>query len=183
MNRKVREALLDSLRELLVKYPLQSISIEAIAGKAGIGKQTIYRWYRDKFDLFVDLYETDSINRLVIQDMGSVEKELNELALQTWLFWEETSSGHAFSQLLALSQISIKSVNRLRNEFLPKRRLFTEIILNRALTRGEITDCDTNLFVDLWMGFNIYHLLTNNLKDKTIIPSMVKIVLRGIMPK
>jgi AcrR family transcriptional regulator len=180
-SQKSRRALLKALKELLVQHPLTSISIEAIAERAGVGKQTIYRWYSDKSELFIDLYETESANRLEIPDMGSLEKELNELALRTWLFWLETASGQAFRQLIARSQSSPPALKKLRDDFMPKRRIFPEHVLNRAIARGEIKKGDYSSFIDLWIGFNWYHMLTNSLIERSMIPNMVSILLHGIL--
>lgn len=182
-SQESRRAVLEALRELLVQHPLSSISIEAIAERAGVGKQTIYRWYHDKSALFIDLYETESAGRLTVTDMGSVEKELNELAIQTWRFWQETACGQAFRQLIARSQSNPHALNQMRDNFMPKRRMFTEQILNRAIARGEIEDGDYRVFSDLWISFNWYHLLTNSLNDPSVIPTMVSILLRGITRK
>jgi len=182
-NQKSRLALLQALKELLIQYPLSEISIEAVAEHAGVGKQTIYRWYRDKSALFIDLYETESVNRLDIPDLGSIEKELCELALQTWRFWRETASGQAFRQLIAKSQSSSQALNRLRDDFMPRRRIFVEQILTRAIDRLEIENHDYRAFIDLWMGFNWYHILTNSLTDESVIPDMVSTLMCGIMRK
>jgi AcrR family transcriptional regulator len=182
-NQASRRALLEAMKELLVQHPLSSISIEAIAERAGVGKQTIYRWYRDKSALFIDLYETESVDRLRVPDMGSVEKELNELARQTWNFWQETACGQAFRQLMARCQSSPHAMNQLRDDFMPRRRVFTKQILDRAIARGEIENGDYEVFTDLWVGFNWYHLLTNSLNDQSVIPPMVSILLCGIKRK
>jgi AcrR family transcriptional regulator len=174
------QASLDALRELLIQHPLSSISIEAIAERAGVGKQTIYRHYRDKSALFIDLYEKESAGRFVIKDMGSVEKELTELVLQTWHFWRETASGQAFRQLIARSQSSIHSLTYFRDQFLPRRRIFVEQILKRAIARGEIPDSDYKVFIDLFFGFNWYHTLTNELTNESLIQTEISILLHGI---
>ena len=182
-NQESRRALLEALKEMLIQHPLSSISIEVVAERAGVSKQTIYRWYHDKSALFIDLYETESVDRLMIPDMGSVEKELNELALQTWRFWRETACGQAFRQLVARCQSNLHASNQLRDDFMPRRRLFVTQILNRAVARSEIENGDCEVFTDLWVGFNWYHLLTNSLNDESIIPTMVSILLRGIIRK
>jgi len=43
-----QEAILAATAELLTQKPLRDITIEAIAGKAGVGKVTIYRWWPTK---------------------------------------------------------------------------------------------------------------------------------------
>jgi len=170
---------LNALEELLVEKPLSSISIEGIAERAGVGKQTIYRWYRDKSELFIDLYETRSTDQLMICDMGSVEKELRALAVETWRLWRDTACGRAFGQLIGRSQFSPQELGSFR-DFTTRRRVFTRQILNRAIARCEIEDGDYDVFIDMWMGFNWYHLLTNGLENEAAIPIMVSTVLHGI---
>jgi AcrR family transcriptional regulator len=180
-NQKSRRALLTALEELLVENPLTSISIEGIAERAGVGKQTIYRWYRDRSELFIDLYETRSIDQLMIPDRGSVERELNELAVQTWRLWRDTACGRAFGQLVARTQTSPDELERFRDEFMPRRRTLVEQVLRRGVERGEVRDADHEVFIDLWIGFNWHHLLMNKLADESVIPRMVDMLLEGMM--
>ena len=180
-NQESRRALLDALEELLAENPLSSVSIESIADRAGVGKQTIYRWYRDKSELFIDLYETRSIDQLRIADMGSVEKELNELAVQTWRLWRDTACGRAFGRLIARTQASPEELERFRDEFMPRRRMLVEQVLRRGVERGEIRDIDHEVFIDLWIGFNWHHLLMNKLADEAVISVMVGILLKGML--
>lgn len=173
---------MDALEELLAERPLGSISTEGIAARAGVGKQTIYRWYRDKSELFIDLYETRSIDQLMVPDMGSVAKELNELALQTWRLWRDTVCGRAFGQLIARTQSSPDELQRFRDEFMPRRRRLVSQVLRRGIERGDLREADYETFIDLWIGFNWHHLLMNRLGDESVIPGMVAMLLRGIAP-
>jgi AcrR family transcriptional regulator len=183
MNQRSRRALLNALEELLVERPLSSISVEGIAERAGVSKQTIYRWYRGKSDLFIDLYETRSVDQLSIPDMGSIRKELNESAVQTWRLWRDTACGRAFGQLVARTQYSPDELEVFRDNFMPRRRMFVTQVLRRGIERGELKDGDYELFLDLFFGFNWYHLLNNRLGDESVIPRMVDILLDGIMRK
>ena len=61
---RARQAVLTALADLLTEQPLSAISIEAIAKRAGVGKQTIYRWYPDRASLFIDLYDSDVASRV-----------------------------------------------------------------------------------------------------------------------
>ena len=40
-----RKSILEATRRLLTHQPVQKVSIEGIARKAGVGKTTIYRWW------------------------------------------------------------------------------------------------------------------------------------------
>ncbi len=179
-NQRSRRALLNALEELLVQQPLSSISIEGISERAGTSKQTVYRWYRDKSELFIDLYETRSIDQLMIPDLGSVEEELNDLAVQTWRLWRDTACGQAFGHLIARTQSTPEELQRFRDEFMPRRRELVAQVLRRGVDRGELKDGDYETVIDLWIGFNWHHLLMNKLADESVIPAMVSILLRGI---
>jgi AcrR family transcriptional regulator len=55
-SEKSRVAIVKATRELLFERGFDGLSIEAVAGRAGVGKQTIYRWWPDKAALVVDAY-------------------------------------------------------------------------------------------------------------------------------
>ena len=177
---RARQAVLTALADLLTEQPLSAISIEAIAKRAGVGKQTIYRWYPDRASLFIDLYDSDVAGRVSIPDMGSLEKELNELTLRIWDLWRETARGKAFRHLIASAQSNEQSLNHLQNTFMPKQRKFIEQLLDRAIARGEIKKFKYDVFTDLLIGFYWYHLLTNTLDDESIIPTMISTLLNGL---
>jgi AcrR family transcriptional regulator len=178
-SQNTHRAILDALRELLTERPLTSISIEAIAKRAGAGKKTIYRWWADKASLYADLYDTDSPNSINVPDMGSLDKELTEASMQIWHFWRGTASGQGYRQLLASCQSNAQCLNELRDVFMPRRRKVVQDILDRAIARGEIDKKDCNVLIDMVMGFNMYHLITNSLDDDSVIPIMISNLVNG----
>jgi AcrR family transcriptional regulator len=177
---RARQAVLTALADLLTEQPLSTISIEAIAKRAGVGKQTIYRWYPDKASLLIDLYDSDVASKICIPDMGSLDKELNELSLRVWHLWRETAMGKAFQHLIASAQSNAQSLNQLQDTFMPRQRAVLQQVLDRAMARDEIERADYDVLIDLFIGFAWYHLLTNTLDDESIIPVMISTLLNGI---
>ena len=53
-SERSRAAILQATQELIREQPYGKISIEGIAARAKVGKQTIYRWWRSKGALVVD---------------------------------------------------------------------------------------------------------------------------------
>ncbi|MET7332094.1 TetR/AcrR family transcriptional regulator [Nonomuraea sp. NPDC005650] len=77
-SERSRQAVLDAARELVSEMGYAKVSIEAIAARAGVGKQTIYRWWRSKgaviFDAFLALSQVD--DAITLPDTGDIEADL-----------------------------------------------------------------------------------------------------------
>jgi AcrR family transcriptional regulator len=55
-NQRSRQAILTATADLLGEVGYTKLTVEAIAARAGVGKQTIYRWWPDKGALVLDAY-------------------------------------------------------------------------------------------------------------------------------
>jgi AcrR family transcriptional regulator len=84
-SERSRKAILDAARELVVELGYAKISIEAIAGRAGVGKQTIYRWWPSKgaviFDSFLALSE--GADGMSLPDTGDLGTDLRTVMRAT----------------------------------------------------------------------------------------------------
>ncbi|MEZ0338938.1 TetR/AcrR family transcriptional regulator [Mycobacterium sp. pV006] len=54
-SEKSRVAIVRATRELLLERGFDRLSIEAVAARAGVGKQTIYRWWPSRYALVSDV--------------------------------------------------------------------------------------------------------------------------------
>lgn len=84
-SERSRRAVLDAARDLVSELGYAKVSIEAIAARAGVGKQTIYRWWPSKgaviFDSFLELSEGEEGVRL--PDTGDLEADLKTVMRAT----------------------------------------------------------------------------------------------------
>ena len=55
-SERARQAILTAAAELVGDVGYSRLTVEAIAARAGVGKQTIYRWWADKGALILDAY-------------------------------------------------------------------------------------------------------------------------------
>jgi AcrR family transcriptional regulator len=80
-----RRAILTAARDLVSEVGFAKLTIEAIAARAGVGKQTIYRWWASKgevvFEAFLAL--SDPGEGIVLPDTGDVETDLKFLMRET----------------------------------------------------------------------------------------------------
>ncbi|MFI7462085.1 TetR/AcrR family transcriptional regulator [Nonomuraea sp. NPDC049646] len=84
-SERSRQAILQAARELVSEVGYAKVSVEAIAARAGVGKQTIYRWWRSKgavvFDSFLALSEGDQ--GVTLPDTGDIEADLKTVMRAT----------------------------------------------------------------------------------------------------
>nr|WP_223166630.1 TetR/AcrR family transcriptional regulator [Nonomuraea sp. SYSU D8015] len=84
-SERSRRAVLDAARELVSEHGYAKVTIEAIAARAGVGKQTIYRWWPSKgaviFDSILALSEGQEGMRL--PDTGDLEADLKTVMRAT----------------------------------------------------------------------------------------------------
>lgn len=59
-SEKSRTAIVTATRELLLERGFDGLTIEAVAARAGVGKQTIYRWWRSRPALVADVVLEDA---------------------------------------------------------------------------------------------------------------------------
>lgn len=153
------QAILQATLDLLAEVGYQSMSIEAIASRAGVGKTTIYRRYTSKEELVADAIE--SLREVFpIADTGSfwgdmdilinnaAKKILSPLGRQTLaLIISTASSNPQFAQVYWTKYT------------MPRREVFAKV-LERAKSRGEIQkDADIDLIIDLVSGSLYYALI------------------------
>ncbi|MBJ8346909.1 TetR/AcrR family transcriptional regulator [Antrihabitans sp. YC2-6] len=85
-SERSRQAILDAALDLVREVGYEKLSIEAIAARAGVGKQTIYRWWPSKgavlFDAFVALNEEQG-ELAALPDTGDIEADLKAVLAAT----------------------------------------------------------------------------------------------------
>ncbi|WP_431969945.1 TetR/AcrR family transcriptional regulator [Nocardia sp. bgisy134] len=79
-SERSRQAILAATRALISEVGYAKVSIEAIAARAGVGKQTIYRWWPSKgaviFDSFLALGEDADGQGMALPDTGDIAADL-----------------------------------------------------------------------------------------------------------
>ncbi|GAA4484199.1 TetR/AcrR family transcriptional regulator [Microbacterium panaciterrae] len=74
-----RDAILDATARLLAKQGYDNLTMEGIAKEAGVGKQTIYRWWPSRGALITDCMSEGRLMPIEIEipDTGHLRADLN----------------------------------------------------------------------------------------------------------
>src|SRR6202451_1156755 len=75
---RARIAVLHAADDLLVERGYAGVTIEGIAARAGVAKQTIYRWWPSKFEILMDTLLEDAAGALAIPDTGTLAQDLRQ---------------------------------------------------------------------------------------------------------
>ncbi|MEV5706556.1 TetR/AcrR family transcriptional regulator [Actinoallomurus sp. NPDC052274] len=153
-----RLAILKATHDELLERGYGGLTMEGIAARAGVGKQTIYRWWRSKADVALDSLLNVASEGIPIPDQGDLEADLSAFLRRT--FGMQESEGPVLKGLLAQSLLDPEFADAFRDRFLAGRRAALNTVLKQAVARGEIpAEADLGLLHDVVYGVLWYRLL------------------------
>ena len=174
-------SILAAASKILDESGYAGFSIDAVARRAGASKPTIYRWWKGKAALIMELYEKERETALTVPDRGSLEHQLIVRMRNLWRLWQRTPLGHALRSIIAEAQADPSALTQLREDFLPKRRAWTYTLFERAVARRKIpAQADIESATTLIYSFNLYHLLTEQLDNEAAINKYVAMIVSGM---
>ena len=159
------QAILRATMELLGEFRYADVTMEGIAARAGVCKQTLYNWWPSKARLAMEAYAATAATRIPAPDTGSTEEDLRRLLCATCqtLGRDELSLGELLAGLIAAAQSDPELGRELRETLIAARRAVATSILERGMQRGEVDpELDLPLVLDLLYGPIWYRLLLRN---------------------
>jgi AcrR family transcriptional regulator len=183
-RRTTNEAITRAARDLLAERGFQAATIEAIALRAGVGRNTIYRRWRSKEELIADAL------RELATDFDLLGEDDIHSLLREWLRdFARTFSDPLLGRLLAgvlgelqrnpeFADVYADRVVRPRRQALLDR-------LTQARDRGELRpDADLEHVADLLGGALVLRILPLGLKplSETYAEELLETIWRGIAP-
>ncbi|SDP69172.1 transcriptional regulator, TetR family [Streptomyces sp. cf386] len=174
--------MLHAADDLLVERGFTGLTIEGIAQRAGVAKQTIYRWWKSKVDILLDTLIDDAREALEwrTDEAASAEANLASHLRRVADFFEEPA-GQVLQALLGHAQLESDTATSLRDGFLKEQRERDAAGLRELLARDlDLTVDDRTLdhLVDLLLGPLYYRALVFGAPiDKELVDSTARIVL------
>lgn len=174
-------ATLDAAIALVRELGYDAVTIEGIADRAGVGKATVYRWWRSKELLVVEALER-IIVRMPVPDTGTTRNDLLAMTEQTGALYDDPATASLLSGLVAAMVRSPAIARAVRVGLVLPRRAALESVLKRGMERGEVRrKIDLDLAVDMLSGPLFYRaLLTGRAMDRKFLRGVAKVMFRGI---
>jgi AcrR family transcriptional regulator len=134
-NDAARQAILDAAAELLAAADAAPITVGAIAERAGVGKQTIYRWWPSKSGVLLDAMIHRAGQVAPTPDSGDLRTDLRQFLRST--FAAAPDNRRLLLGVLREALADSATMDRLAT-FTAARRDELAHILDRARARGHI---------------------------------------------
>lgn len=156
---KSHQAILKATLELLGEVGFETMSIEAIATRAGVGKTTIYRRYSSKEELVADAIESVRQD-LVIPDTGKLWSDLDKLIENAAQITLSPLGRQTIAMIISSAASNSQFAQIYWTKYLQPRREAFAVVIERAKIRNEIqTDLDPDLVFDSMSGIMLYALI------------------------
>ena len=134
---RTRAAVLDATLAELVDRGYEGMSVESVAGRAGVHKTTVYRRWGSKERLVAEALEAAAESRIGAPDTGDVEGDLRELAHAVRATLSGREGVAAVYALVSGARVS-SEVGRIARRFWATRMAQVERIVERAVERGQL---------------------------------------------
>jgi AcrR family transcriptional regulator len=147
------QAVLSAAERLFGTNGYSKTSIEAIAKAAGVGKQTVYRWWPSKSHLAAAIYEQLAPSSAIVPDTGTLQSDIATMLRSLFAAYASGPAAALLSGLIVEAQGSNDSAMDFRAGFFDQRRVITVALFERARSRGEIpADTEIDLLSDMLIG-------------------------------
>jgi AcrR family transcriptional regulator len=142
-------AILKAAYDLCQEQGYARLTIEGIAARAGVGKQTIYRWWPSKGAVLLDVLVDQITARLDAADTGSPLDDLRRRVHVTAEVLADTTIGPHIAGLLGDAQGDPALANELHERLVAPARAQHRELIRAAQERGELrADIDVDLMAD-----------------------------------
>jgi AcrR family transcriptional regulator len=103
-RRSSHRAILAATRELIAERGYGSLTIEGVAARAGVGKQTIYRWWPSKGAVAIEALLEEIELAIEFPDTGDLSRDLGSLLASVAELLGAPATGPPLTALLADTQ-------------------------------------------------------------------------------
>ncbi|MFA6022226.1 MAG: TetR/AcrR family transcriptional regulator [Rhodospirillales bacterium] len=160
-----------------------AVTIEAIAARAGVGKQTIYRWWESKAALFVDVYDQLVVVTPGDAGMLSAPGQIRAILDQVFALYAATPAATILAGLIADAQHDRAARHALLHGLIGGRGPVLAAPLARARAQGRLpADFDVDWAVEMVVALIWKRVLSDGALDQAFIDRILASVFAEVGP-
>src|SRR4051794_29157259 len=147
-NLEAKTAILDAAAALLVDAGADGVTIDRIAGAAGVGKQTIYRWWPSRGALLLDAMRARGRVEVPAPRRGALAVDLEIFVVETFRRARNPATAALLRQSMREALSDPGALAALQRFVEDRRRVLTEVFA-KARDRDELAPGpDVDLMID-----------------------------------
>jgi AcrR family transcriptional regulator len=178
-DENARIAVLHAADDLLVERGFGGVTVEGIAARAGVAKQTIYRWWPSKVDILLDTLIEDASRQLAIPDAGSAVESARRYLRSLARFLSTDPAGKVLLALIGEAQHDQAMAAVFHQRYLDPQRTAEREMLQRGIAAGELAaGLDVDAALDALLGPIFYRALTGAQIPRSFVDGLIADVLR-----
>jgi AcrR family transcriptional regulator len=160
-SERSRSSILEAALRLALKEGYARITTDRIAAEAGVGKQTIYRWWPSKAAVLLEALREDAQSEIGVPDLGSLKADLHAFLQSTFnVSRYRPGINDVLGAMMAEAQHDRGFFEDFRRELIDPRRDVLRSLVKRAQRRKEVRKgADVDFYVDIAFGVMWYRLL------------------------
>lgn len=156
----VRLRVLSAASGLLEEVGFRSVTVDAIAERAGASKATVYRWWPDKASVLIEAFRTAVSPEFPFADTGSLRGDI-KTQLRRFSRFLLGPRGRLLAAIVVGAQEDPEMASALRDHWIRPLRKRGQAVLNRYKVSGELpANVDLDLVQDMIYAPLYYNLLT-----------------------
>ena len=183
-SERSRRAILTAALELLTETGYPALTIEAIAARAGVGKQTIYRWWRSKGAVILDALAESAAQDIALPDTGDLRADLRTVIRATVAEFADPRLS-ATTRALTIETLADDALaEQVRDRLLQPQLAALRDRLQAGRHAGQVrADADLDQVVELLIG-PIYHrwMLRTGPLTEQYADNLVDLTLAAVAP-
>ena len=165
-SERAHRAILDAALDLLVTEGFERLRLEHVAGRAGVGKATIYRRWASKEALVQELLAELAAPHLGIEATGNTRQELLAAVTNAMRAVTETPFGPVIRAVLSQIALDPKLGDPFRATVVQRRRAEIKEVIARGVQRGDLRpDSDPEVATELLVGPVYFRLMFGGTLD------------------
>ncbi|MFE3060249.1 TetR/AcrR family transcriptional regulator [Nocardia sp. NPDC059239] len=162
---RAHQAVMEATRDLLASVGYEQMSIEAIAAQAGVGKPTVYRWWRSKAAVVAEAALSGYLTGSAAPppDTGDFEADLRQWVTALTQRLDNPADAALFRGWAAAAADSDTDTRRLYDQLSGPNRQQLIHRLEAAVAAGQLrADADLEAAADVLIGTMLYQVLARH---------------------